>query len=914
MTERTLDRYRLLGELGRGGMGVVHEALDTTLGRRVAIKLLPPERVADPERRERFLREARAASALNHPGIVTVHDLGRADGLDFIVMELVEGETLADRIARGPIAPGLALGIAVQVADALARAHAAGIVHRDLKPSNVMVTPEGTAKILDFGLAKLVEPPSGEGGDTLRLRRADQGESAEGILLGTVPYMSPEQASGKPVDARSDVFSFGVVLYEMLTGRHPFRQPTALETLSAIRTAEPVPPAEAAPSCPPEVERAVLRCLRKEPSRRWQGMADLKAVLEDLRDDSESGRKGKAASPAVPSRRTWPFVAAAVALAGLAVAGIVILKRPAPSLAPLAIQRLTYDPGLTTEPSLSRDGNLVVYSSDRGGDGNLDLWLQHVAQRSPVRLTRHPAVDAFPSFSPDGSRVVFASTRDGGGIWIVNALGGEERLLAPRGTLPRFSPDGRSVAYVEWSPWRAGGVRSLFVVPADGGAPRPVAAGYATFGIPAAFSPVFSPDGRFLLFKGVRLDAPRDVDWWVAPLDGGKVVSSGAARVLGKIDIVQCPVAWIPGWLLLVAGTTFQGINHFRAPIDANGAIQGPAERLTSGTGLSTEASVSADGRVAFSRVSWLVNVYESRLDPASGKASGDLRRQTNDAAPKFGLSLSRDGRHLAYSSVEGPPEARRISIHVVDLASGRESVPVDEPASSTVTLNPRLSADGARLGWTDVVEGRKVAFVADAGQAPGRELCRDCTLLAFLADSRHALVRTGNKVLVRMALEEAKQETLLEADSGAVLDADASPRDRWLAALLGRPDGTLELRVLPLEPAAKDRPAALAERSATWVGSPRWSADGRFLYSLSERDGEVCAWAQAIHPESGERAGDPFAVLHLHGTPARCWGPRDSYALSAAQGRLAVTSAETRGDVFLTRLPGTAGPQPREP
>jgi Tol biopolymer transport system component len=907
VTERTLDRYRILGELGRGGMGVVHEALDTTLGRRVALKILPPERVADPERRERFLREARAASALNHPGIVTVHDLGNAEGLDFIVMELVEGETLADRIARGPLALGPALGIAAQVADALSRAHSAGIVHRDLKPSNVMVTPEGTAKILDFGLAKLVEPPAGEGGDTLRLRRLDQGESAEGILLGTVPYMSPEQAAGKPVDARSDVFSFGVVLYEMLTGRHPFRKPTALETLSAIRTAEPVPPAQAVPSVPSEVERAVLRCLRKEPARRWQSMADLSSVLEDLREDSESGRKGAAAPPA-RERRRWPVVAVAATVALLAVAGVLLLGRSTPPLSPIAVQRLTYEPGFASQPSLSRDGNLVVYASDRAGDGNVDLWLQHVAQRSPVRLTTHPATDDTPAFSPDGSRIAFRSGREGGGIWIVAALGGEERLLAPRGALPRFSPDGRFVAYVEDAPWRPAGLRQLLLVPADGGAPRPVATGFGTYELPASFGPVFSPDGGSLLFKGARVGNPREADLWVAPLDGGPVVSSGATRVLGRIDVVQAPVAWVPGWLLVVAGTTFQGISHYRAPISAEGRLEGPAELLTSGAGISTEASVSAGGRMAFSRTSWVVNVYGAPLDPGSGRTTGELQRLTADALPKFGLSVSRDGTRVGYSSVEGPADARRMSLHVVDLTSGRESVPVEGPARSFSAF-PRLSADGARLAWTDVVDGQRVAFVADSGRAPGREVCRDCSFLAFLEDARFALAKSGPRRLVRLALEGGTMETLVESEPGAILDADASPGDRWLALLLGRPDGDVELRVRALDPAASAPHDALLERSPAWAGAPRWSSDGRFLYFLSQRDGEVCVWALPVDPVTGERAGDPFAVVHLHGSPARCWGPRTAYTLSVGAERLAVTASEVRGDVYLARLPRAAGP-----
>jgi serine/threonine protein kinase len=235
----TIDRYRVVEKLGQGGMGVVYKARDTLLGRFVALKALPPEAVADPQRKQRFLDEAKAASALQHPGIVSVYDVVEAAGQVFIVMEHVAGETLEQRMGQRalPLSRGLRYG--EQIADALARAHAAGIVHRDLKPSNVMVTEDDTAKVFDFGLAKLAEVPFA--GDEAQTLSRGQGENLtrEGAVVGTLAYMSPEQAAGKPVDARTDVFSFGVLLYEMLTGRHPFRRGSQLETLSAIREADP---------------------------------------------------------------------------------------------------------------------------------------------------------------------------------------------------------------------------------------------------------------------------------------------------------------------------------------------------------------------------------------------------------------------------------------------------------------------------------------------------------------------------------------------------------------------------------------------------------------------------------------------------------------------------------------------------
>jgi Tol biopolymer transport system component len=286
---------------------------------------------------------------------------------------------------------------------------------------------------------------------------------------------------------------------------------------------------------------------------------------------------------------------------------------------------------------------------------------------------------------------------------------------------------------------------------------------------------------------------------------------------------------------------------------------------------------------MAFSRASWVVNVYGVPLDPVSGRAAGELQRLTTDAAPKFGMGLSRDGARLAYSSVEGP--------------------------ARSASPSPRLSADGARLAWSDVVEGRRVSFLAGSGSAPASELCTDCSLLAFLEDPRFALARSGSRRLVRLGLEGGAMETIVEGEPGAVLDADASPGDRWLAFLAGRSDGDVELRLRALDPVAKAPHEVLLERSPAWMGAPRWSADGRFLYHLSRRDGETCVWALRVDPRTGRRAGDPFAVLHLHGSPARCWGPRAAYTLSVGQGRLAVISSEVRGDVYLARLPGAEGP-----
>src|SRR5438445_4361958 len=289
MIGRTILHYQIVETLGRGGMGVVYKARDTHLDRFVAIKVLPPEKVADPERKRRFVQEAKAASALNHPNIVHIYDIAEADGIQFIAMEYVPGKTLDQMIGRKGLRLNETLKYAVQIADALSKAHSAGIVHRDLKPSNVMVTGDGLVKVLDFGLAKLTERTSGEFGDTATMRADEKPDTAEGAVVGTVAYMSPEQAEGKPVDARSDLFAFGSLLYEMITGQRAFHGDSKLSTLSAILKEDPKPISAVVADAPRDLEKIITRCLRKDPDRRFQHMVDVKIELLEVKEESDSG-------------------------------------------------------------------------------------------------------------------------------------------------------------------------------------------------------------------------------------------------------------------------------------------------------------------------------------------------------------------------------------------------------------------------------------------------------------------------------------------------------------------------------------------------------------------------------------------------------------------------------------------------
>ncbi|MFB3826802.1 MAG: protein kinase [Bryobacteraceae bacterium] len=897
---QALSHYEIVEKLGEGGMGAVYKARDPRLNRFVALKVLHPDRASDLERRRRFIQEAQAASALNHPNILTIYDIGSADGVDFIVMEYIQGRTLDQALPRKGWNEILSAGI--QIADALAAAHAAGIVHRDLKPGNIMVSDTGAVKVLDFGLAKLLEPLSAESAETRTFAAGTRPHTEEGAILGTVAYMSPEQAEGGRVDARSDIFAFGSVLYEMVTGQRAFRGETRLSTLSSILRDEPKPASAIVPAVPRELERIIARCLRKDPERRFQHMSDLKVALMDLKEESESG--SLAAGPAGPPRKhvySWMIGGAAV-LALLLGAAAWWLLRGRGGTAELSIERLTYDKGATLGPTISDDGKLVAYFSDRGEEGNQDIWVQQIAGGGALRLTRHPAVDMNPSFSPDGSRIVFQSSRDGGGIYIVSTLGGEERCIAPGGVDPQFSPDGSTVAYVQTVPSGRTLLNRMFLVSPEGGPPRAFQPG---FGVATMFgrSLSWSPDGKRILFPGLKTNDPGSFEWWVAPLDGGEPVATHALKNLPSTPLLA-PLAWAGDYVYFSGGTTTEGTNLFRAPIrHGSWQITGPPERLTSGPGMQYSASISRDGRIVFPNLTWLVNIQSLAIDRKTHTAAGPPQPVTTDATVKFAPTAPAGAGKLAFVAFTGIKAGRRRELRIRDLASGAESAAgTFEPNSRTAV---RFSRDGSMLGYTvEARPGKAATFAARTTGLSARQLCDRCSILGFFSNTAQlAVLRTPNHVL-RLDAGAGAESALLADAEGAVLDADLSPDDRWMALLIEKPDGSCGLRIAPVRTA----PAPVAEwipvlDPPVWIGPVRWSISGDGLYFLAELDGYSCIWYAPLDPATKRPAGAPVAFYHAHTSRLSHAGPRGAREFTVAADRIFVNFAETSSNIWMAKL-----------
>ncbi|MGA7410698.1 MAG: protein kinase, partial [Bryobacteraceae bacterium] len=439
MTGTALSHYQIVEKLGEGGTGVVYKARDLRLDRFVCLKILHPEPLKNEARKQRFIREAKAASSLNHPNIVTIHEIDQADGTDFMVMEFVDGKTLQQSIPGGGFPVADALKYAIPIARALAAASSAGIIHRDIKPANIMVGANGIVKVLDFGLAKLTARETSA--DDLTETRNEH--TQEGTIVGTASYMSPEQAQGRPVDARSDIFSFGAVLYEMLSGRRAFQGANLMSTLAAILEKDPAPLAELNSRIPRELERVVMRCLRKDPEHRFQHMADVRVALEELKEESDSGKLTPAQPARAPRSRKGLLSGLIAALILLAGAGGWLWwhSRPAKAL-PRALTRLTFN-GVSVNPSISRDGKLLAYQATIGGPSP-EIWVQQIGGGKAIQITREKEGALYPAFSPDGTQIAYQSHGD---IFEVAALGGDTRLITSDGLYPAYASEGSAIVF-----------------------------------------------------------------------------------------------------------------------------------------------------------------------------------------------------------------------------------------------------------------------------------------------------------------------------------------------------------------------------------------------------------------------------------------------------------------------------------
>uniref|UniRef100_Q01P42 non-specific serine/threonine protein kinase n=1 Tax=Solibacter usitatus (strain Ellin6076) TaxID=234267 RepID=Q01P42_SOLUE len=751
MIGRQIAHFEIVERLGEGGMGAVYKARDRHLDRDVALKVLLPEAVGNADRRRRFVREAKAASGLNHPNIVHIYDIDESEGELFIAMEYVAGKTLEQAIDRKGLTLREALRYAVPMADALAKAHAAGIVHRDFKPSNVMITGERTVKVLDFGLAKLMESESAtsESAETVPMHEA--GQTREGTVVGTAAYMSPEQAEGKPVDGRSDIFSFGAVLYEMLTGRRAFCGATRMATITSVLRDEPKPVGETRDTVPKELERVIARCLRKDPDRRFQHMEDLRVALEEVREESESGSAARPESPAAgTSRHKWIGAAVAVGLLALAVATTWKLGTANGVRGGLEAVQVTTVPGLAIGASFSPDGKQIAFSSNRNG------WFEIYTKPSEgpgsdhqVTTDGNQAVE--PAWSPDGKWIAYHSVAKHG-LWMVPSGGGTPHRISEFGSAPAWSPDGRTLAFRSYetsslalSDWPGDGESTIWIVAADGTNLQQLTQPRNPPGQHA--DPSWSPDGKRLIFASLN------------------IVTMGFRGALFTVDVKSGDVKPVP------AGGIWGAANPVFA-LDGKGVYFAGRPNIAGFNG-----------------------VYYSAF--SDGANPVELYR-TKQAVPAR-ISLSRDGKSLAFTRMVNASQ-----IWLTDT-SGKESkalyedlvvrarIPNFSPDGSR--LNYQVQSDDATLGvWLMNADGSNPTRVApDLGNTNGASWASNGNALvcSFFGSGKLRFIWISLADGSRRVMEEQTRDMLrshLTPDEKEFVYDFGSPRNIWKRPVAGGP------------------------------------------------------------------------------------------------------------------------------
>jgi eukaryotic-like serine/threonine-protein kinase len=805
--------YRAIRQLGAGGMGEVFLAHDAELGRNIAIKLLPPDLAADGEHLARLRNEARNASALNHPNIVTIYEIGRDDSARaFMAMEYVDGQTLRELMRGAAMPVRKALQIAVQLADGLAAAHKRGLVHRDLKPENIMITTDGVVKVLDFGLAKSIEIND------------DTNVSEPGTLVGTFGYMSPEQARAGEIDYRSDQFAFGSILYEMLTGKRAFDGASGVETLFMVVRDEGPPLSVVAPHVPAPLRWIVDRCLSKDPEDRYVATRDLARDLQYIRDHfSETGVMTpirEKDSLATQVRKRWP-AAAAVVLA-LAAGSLVTAWVRAPEPRVITSERyLTYS-GNDYSPAVSPDGKLIAFASSR--DGVQRIWLKQVAGGGEVALTE--GVDDFPRFTPDGASVLYVRAdperRRPGSLWRVSVVGGEPRRVLDEVTTADISPDGTKIAFTRPVTGRTEAQAGIFVADANGANARELARSDV-----GAVHPRWSPDGKSIavvITKGGRvtqaalivdaatgktreLAAPAkagemsSVVWTADSKDVIYIRAQSVEAVVGSsAHVVRHNVATdeteIVGWtshngLMLDAMRDGTLLLDVRSPRDNLREINGSSERwITRGNSSDRQPSYAPDGKsVLFSsNRSGNLDLWSIATD------GGTVRRITDDGAEDWDPGFTPDGKKVVWSS----GRSGNLEIWIAN-ADGSDARQISRDGVDAE--NPTATADGQWIVYCSFNPAKSGIWKVRADGTQATHLVKARTSLPEVSPD-------GQYVSYRLAFDTRT----------------ARPQVRVARVSDGKDMGV-------------SIPISNLRRTSAILGRTRWMPDGKAIAFLSQND-----------------------------------------------------------------------------
>jgi len=813
-----LGPYEIVGALGTGGMGEVYRAHDTRLGRDVAIKVLPQHLSSNPDLRARFEREARAISSLNHPHICTLHDVGHQEGVDFLVMELLEGETLAHRLQRGPIPLKQALEYGIEIAGALDKAHKSGIVHRDLKPGNIMLTKSG-AKLLDFGLAKPareIAPIASGSMETMA-----KPLTGEGKIVGTFQYMAPEQIHGENADARTDIFALGTVLYEMVTAKRAFDGKSQISVMSAILEKEPEPVSNVQSLAPAALDHVIQRALAKDPEKRWQSTADVALELKWLSESSMA-----AAIPALtkPRGAQWPWaVAAGVVAAVLAAILAFSAFRKTPNTESRVIRSTILPP----------EGGAFVFNGPVGGaflspDGSSIAFIARV--RKVTQLWVRP-LDSFSArplpgtedagfafWSPDSRYLGFFAQ---GKIKRVPVTGGPPQVICDADSFRGASWGRRGVIIFSRV---SGGIQS---VPASGGTPQKITTVDANRHEGTHRWPFFLPDGNHFLFMAASLGPVSEENvFYLGSLDGK------APRVLFH---GSSPIAYANGYVIYTSGNVLMARPFDLGKLDLTGEGVPLAESVQTDP-LFSNATFSASENGALVYHHWEGGLAHSLfLFDRSGKRLRDLGQTAPVSAPRF----SPDGKSIAYDFIS--TDSGKQDLWIQDIDSGNRTRLASD-SLNIIAHSPVWSPDGTRLAYSSIRNGNRVVFIKSVSQISAEQERWNASTNSFsfyIAASDWTpdgkwLVLTdrpmsaGQRISLLSVQGKEGAVPLLEVKDAAVNSGQVSPDGRWMAYVSDE-SGKLEIYVTSFP-----KPAGKLQVSTAGGVTPRWRRDGKELYYVA--------------------------------------------------------------------------------